>query len=128
MSNATSWRHRNPDPHSKIDRIALREGKYVTIMKDGTSLPPTARQQLISDSINGGELVPCKDEPLTKDDEIALSMLVFIEQYGSRMIEATAIACRMIAEQSRKELDGTSAEAWDKAGGLIDQAYSCLAD
>ena len=53
-------------------------------------------------------------------------MLVFIEEHGERMIKATADACRMVAEKSKKELDGTSALVWEKAGAWIDQAHSHL--
>lgn len=66
------------------------------------------------------------NEPELSDAELALSMFVFIEKHGERMIKATADACRMVAEKSRKELDGTSALEWDKAGAWIDQAYTSL--
>jgi len=67
-----------------------------------------------------------QDKPKLSDNELALSMFVFIEQHGERMIKATADACRMVAEKSRKELDGTSALVWEKAGAWIDQAHSHL--
>lgn len=67
-----------------------------------------------------------KSIPALSDDELALSMLVFIEQHGERIIAATANACRMVADKAEKELDGTSALAWKKAGAWIDQAASHL--
>ncbi len=67
-----------------------------------------------------------KDEPILSDEELALSMFVFLEKHGERMIKAMADACRMIAEKSKKELDGTSALEWEKAGAWIDQAHSSL--
>lgn len=60
------------------------------------------------------------------DDELALSMFVFIEQYGERMIKATSVACSMIADKARKDSDGTSAEVWDKVSHKIDSAYRHL--
>ena len=60
------------------------------------------------------------------DDDLALSMFVFIEQYGERMIKATSAACSMIADKARNDLDGTSAEVWDVAAQKIDSAYRHL--
>jgi len=60
------------------------------------------------------------------DDDLALSMFVFIEQYGERMIKATSAACSMIADKARKDSDGTSAEVWDTASQKIDSAYRHL--
>lgn len=53
-------------------------------------------------------------------------MFVFIEQHGERIIKATANACRMIADKAEKDLDGTSAEVWNKAADFIDKAYKHL--
>jgi hypothetical protein len=60
------------------------------------------------------------------DDDLALSMFVFIERYGERMIKATSVACSMIANKARDDLDGTSGEVWDVAAQKIYSAYDHL--
>ena len=60
-------------------------------------------------------------------DELVMSMFVFMqEQDGERMLKATADACRMIAKESEKELDGTSMHVWNKAGEMIDGTVKFL--
>lgn len=66
-----------------------------------------------------------KAEPIS-DEELALSLFVFIEKYGSRVIRQTATACRMISDKAEKELDGASAIAWGQAASCVGQGANYL--
>ena len=69
-----------------------------------------------------------KSEPLN-DEELAFSMQCFMEDYGGeRMIRATSKACKMIAEQADKDLDGTSRDIYMKASHMIHDAAEYLAE
>lgn len=125
-TESKAWRHIDPNPHSNIDRIRLQpDGKYVRVLKNG-SIEELPLQAAVERNIADGFLRPCKDEPLTSDDELALSMFVFIEQHGEGIIRATAIACKMIADKAVRTGDGTSKEVWTKAAELISQAATHL--
>ncbi len=61
------------------------------------------------------------------DDDLALSMLVFMEEHGEeRMLRAMQAACMTISEKAGEELDGTSRDVWKKAGELVGQAAEHL--
>jgi hypothetical protein len=119
------WRHYDPDPFSKIDRIRQDGDKYVAVMKNGSSATFILPKEAIATSIANGKFVECKDEPLPQisDEELSISMLVFIEQYGERMIRAAAAACRKVAEKADREINS---DTWNQAAALIDQAAEHL--
>lgn len=64
--------------------------------------------------------------PILSDDDLALSMFVFIEQYGDRMIKATSQACGMVADKANKELDGTSEDIWRQTQRIVGEAATAL--
>lgn len=68
-----------------------------------------------------------KSEPLN-DEELAFSMLCFMEDYGGeRIVKALANACRLVAADAEKNLDGTSRDIYNKAAKDIDNAADFLA-
>lgn len=56
------------------------------------------------------------------DDELAFSMFVFIEQYGERMIRATAKACQMASDKAAKDLDRANQALWNHTSQIVNEA------
>jgi len=66
-------------------------------------------------------------KPKLSDDDLAWSMVVFMEENGGeRMLRATAMACKLISEKAKTELDGTSAQVWEEARKRVASAAQHL--
>jgi hypothetical protein len=66
---------------------------------------------------------------MISDKDLALSMFCFMEDYGGeRIIKAISDACKIVAEQADKDLDGTSRDIYMKASHMIHDAAEYLAE
>jgi hypothetical protein len=120
MSNPC-WRHKNPAPTAKIDRIRKEGDNFVLVLKDGSVRSAPLQAALIQHQIDMGQFDPCEDSPLVID-ELADIVYGLIGKHGEKLIAATANACQRVADEAEKQLDGTSRDLWHQTAKLIQEA------